>query len=109
MRDTPELISPTAVESTVEPRAEGDAAMFCSKCGTRNTDDANYCRKCGRRVDIVRSPIDEEEFALLQRPEDRVSDLLAVAFKRRERGDLDGASRACASALQIMPDSTTAH
>src|SRR5947207_14358000 len=109
MRDRPDLISPAAADSTDEPRAEDDATMFCSKCGTRNDDDANFCPKCGRHVERVRNTIDEEEFALLQRPEDRVSDLLAVAFKRRERGDLDGAIRACASALQIMPDSTSAH
>jgi uncharacterized membrane protein YdbT with pleckstrin-like domain len=25
--------------------------MFCSKCGTTNSDDANFCQKCGLRFD----------------------------------------------------------
>lgn len=84
--------------------------MFCTQCGTKNPDDARFCRQCGQKVDAVQPvPLDESAFAILQRPEDRVDDLLVNAFRRSEHGDLDGAVHACLEALTIRPDSTSAH
>ena len=109
MQDPKLFHSPAAAQSAAEPPKEHDPTMFCTQCGTRNPEDANYCQKCGRPIGRPVRPLDDSEFSLLQQPEDRVGDLLAVAFKRREQGDLDGAIRACAGALQVLPESTSAH
>ena len=98
-----------AVDSVAEPPEEDVTVMFCTQCGTRNPDDANFCQKCGRTTGRAARPLDDSEFSMLQQPEDRVGDLLAIAFRRREQGDIDGAIRACAGALQVLPESTSAH
>src|SRR5687767_8838504 len=109
MLDPERLISQAAADLADEPRMEDDATMYCTQCGTRNPDDANFCQKCGRQIGRAIRPLDDADFSVLQQPEDRVGDLLATAFKRREQGDLEGAIRACATALQVRPESTSAH
>lgn len=83
--------------------------MFCTQCGTRNPDDARFCKECGKNVDTAPPKLDESEFAMLQKPEDRLDDLLVQAFRRSELGDLEGAVQSCEEALSIRSDSTSAH
>ena len=109
MQDPEKLISQAAEARADEPRKEDDATMYCTQCGTRNPDDANFCQKCGKQIGRAIRPLDDSDFTVLDQPEDRVGDLLATAFKRREQGDLEGAIRACATALQVRPESTSAH
>ncbi len=109
MEDPDNLISQAAANLADEPRKEDDETMYCTQCGTRNPDDANFCQKCGRQIGRAIRPLDDAEYSVLQQPEDRVGDLLATAFKRREQGDMEGAIRACATALQVRPESTSAH
>ena len=82
--------------------------MFCTQCGTRNQDDARFCKDCGVKVEVA-PKLEEADFAMLQKPEDRVDDLLVQAFRRSELGDLDGAVESCREALAVRPDSTSAH
>jgi tetratricopeptide (TPR) repeat protein len=89
---------------------KGDSTMFCTHCGTRNGTDANFCKQCGHKLDRLHTPtISEEEFADLGQPDHRVSDLLALAFRKEADGDIDGAVGACSDALGVSPDSTSAH
>jgi len=84
--------------------------MFCTACGTRNTSDAHFCKQCGHKIDRMAPPkISEEEFALPATPEERVSELIVLAFQKHEAGDLEGAIAACSEALELRPDSTSAH
>jgi len=89
---------------------EGDPAMFCTDCGTRNPADANFCKQCGRKMERSGTPrLTEEEFALPVPAEDRVGELMVRAFKLKEEGDLEGAVAACRSALELRPESASAH
>jgi tetratricopeptide (TPR) repeat protein len=87
-----------------------EAALYCTRCGTKNTIDANFCKRCGRKTEKpAHPPISDEDFALPELPEDKVSELLVLAFKQSESHDLEGAIKACGEALEIRPDSTSAH
>src|SRR5262249_31640019 len=87
-----------------------EAGMFCTRCGTRNTIDANYCKQCGRKMEKPSPPpISDDEYALPGKPEEKVSELLVLAFHRSEAHDLEGAIKVCSEALEVLPDSTSAH
>ncbi len=87
-----------------------EAVMYCTRCGTKNTIDANFCKRCGRKTEKpAHPPISDEDFAIPELPDDKVSELLVLAFKRSESHDLEGAIKACGEALEIRPDSTSAH
>jgi tetratricopeptide (TPR) repeat protein len=84
--------------------------MFCTACGTKNVLDANFCKQCGHKLDRTSRPkISEEEFALPESPDEKVKDLLLLAFKKSETEDLEAALQACGEALALRPDSTDAH
>ena len=82
--------------------------MYCNDCGAGNTGDANYCKQCGRKLDKSNAPkASEDDFAVS--PDDRVEDLLVIALKKNEQGEIDTAMATCHEALAIKPDSTDIH
>ncbi len=92
-----------------ETRKEGESAMFCTSCGTRNTADARFCKRCGHALDRSDAPtITEEEFTRPDVEEERFKSLLLLAFQKNEANDLDAAIAACEEALTLRPNSTDA-
>jgi tetratricopeptide (TPR) repeat protein/ribosomal protein L40E len=93
-----------------ETLKEGESAMFCTSCGTRNTADARFCKRCGHALDRTDAPtITEEEFTRPDVEEERFRSLLLLAFQKNEANDLDAAIAACEEALTLQPNSTDAH
>src|SRR5437867_10890419 len=89
---------------------EGNNRMYCVGCGMRNGPDANFCKQCGGKMERTSPPqFNEEDFAGMQKPEDRMSDLLVRAFHKEESGELDEAISICSQALKLEPESTSAH
>jgi tetratricopeptide (TPR) repeat protein len=84
--------------------------MFCNECGANNTSDANFCKQCGRRFEKTAQPkVEDEQYSLPEHPDERVRDLLLLAFSKKEIGELDESIKACTEALAINPSSTDAH
>ncbi len=98
-----------AATLSVSPSGESDQTMYCTDCGTKNSEDANFCKQCGHKL-VKTGPlkISEEEFALPPSKDDQFRDLLLVAFRKYEEDDLDGAVTACGVALELKPESTDA-
>lgn len=89
---------------------KGELIMFCTHCGTKNGLDANFCKQCGDKLERHSAlKLSEAEFADLKLPDDRVSDLLVMAFRKEAEDDVDGAVAICSEALKIRPESTSAH
>ncbi len=84
--------------------------MFCTACGTGNTEVSNYCKQCGHKLDhAVSTRISEEEFDRALPAEEQVSALLERAYRLRKSGELTSAVRLCEEALRLNPDSTSVH
>lgn len=84
--------------------------MFCTACGAKNPGDANFCNRCGHRTLRNSAPkITEEEFVQAADTEERVREMLMLAYQRYETGDLEAAIKTCQQALDERPDSTDAH
>ena len=84
---------------------------FCDDCGTRNTTDSKHCKECGAKIHVLFQPMtltenDQVEDKVQQ---ERLTQLLDMAFWHTEAGNTDAAIRACNAALAIQPHSTTAH
>jgi tetratricopeptide (TPR) repeat protein len=93
-----------------QTRKEGESAMFCTSCGTRNTADARFCKRCGHALERSEAPtITEEEFTRPDVEEERFKSLLLLAFQKNEANDLNAAIAACEEALTLRPNSTDAH
>jgi hypothetical protein len=37
----------------------GKNMVYCSKCGTKNEDDAEFCKKCGDSLTVIKKRSDE--------------------------------------------------
>jgi tetratricopeptide (TPR) repeat protein len=109
MQDLSDVTLQTATLS-LTPSGESDQPMYCTDCGTKNTNDANFCKQCGHKL-VKTGPlkISEEEFALPPSKDDRYRDLLLLAFKHYEAGDIQQAVLACEEAIGLKPESTDAH
>lgn len=84
--------------------------LFCTECGTKNMPDANFCKHCGQKMErITPLRISAEAFNYPLTTDERVSELLVLAFQNYDAGDLDAAVAACEQALQLHPESTSAH
>jgi hypothetical protein len=46
----------------------GDIAMFCSKCGSQNDDNAKFCKSCGAKIDIKENSEDAHESEAMPTP-----------------------------------------
>lgn len=108
-----DLHTDAALERTQALPEEGALPMsplFCTACGAKNVADANYCKQCGHRLEKT-GPlrITEEAFALAATRDEQVRELLVLAYRRYEDGDLAGAVETCGRALGAAPNSTDAH
>ncbi len=83
--------------------------MYCTECGANNTKDSKYCKQCGKKLAIDNEqPSADDQFDFLENPEQRIKDLLLLAFKQSEREELDKAIHTCSEALHYNPDSSDA-
>ncbi|MFZ3383607.1 MAG: zinc-ribbon domain-containing protein [Candidatus Methanoperedens sp.] len=46
--------------------------MYCSKCGTQNSVDANFCNKCGNKIDKIELSKIEKTIAINQPPKEKI-------------------------------------
>lgn len=84
--------------------------MYCSACGAKNVAENNFCRQCGHKLEKQASPVVTEEAFDRALPEDELlAALLERAYRRRKENDLASAISLCKEALDIRPESTTAH
>lgn len=83
--------------------------MYCTECGANNTKDSKFCKQCGRKLvtETEQTPA-EDQFDFMEDPEQRIKDLLLLAFKQSERGEIDKAIHTCSEALHYNPDSSDA-
>jgi tetratricopeptide (TPR) repeat protein len=84
--------------------------MFCTSCGTRNSDGGNYCKQCGHKLDKPTSTrISEAAYEKALPEDEQVTALLERAYKARKNGDRETAIALCQDALAVRPDSTACH
>ena len=84
--------------------------MFCSGCGTKNSDDHNFCRQCGHKLEkILPTKISEEAFDRALPEEEQKAVLLEHAYDRKVAGDLPGAILLAEEALAMNPESSEAN
>lgn len=85
--------------------------LDCAKCGTGNPVDNKFCKECGERLERVESPAPEVESEPepLEKIDVAVGQLLYRTFQLYETGKLEEAVASCKNALQLNPDSTSAH
>lgn len=87
--------------------------MYCNDCGTGNTPDSKFCKECGGKFDTgyremmlsVQDTHDVEDEA----SQERITNLLEMAFWHNENGNVEAAILACEAVLAINKNSTTAH
>lgn len=87
--------------------------MYCNDCGTGNTPDSKFCKECGGKFNTgyremmlsVQDTHDVEDEA----SQERISNLLEMAFWHNENGNVEAAILACEAVLAINKNSTTAH
>lgn len=83
--------------------------MFCTECGSKNSQESNFCKQCGQRLDKPTPPISEEQFNSTLPSNEQVGAFMERAYSLRVAGDLVGASALCEQALKLSPDSASAH
>ncbi len=84
--------------------------MFCTSCGTRNSDDGNFCKQCGIRLDKPAGTRVSEKAYERALPEDQqITALLERAYRARKEGKREEAIAICYEALAVRPDSTACH
>ena len=83
--------------------------MFCTACGTKNSQESNFCKQCGQRIEKPTTRFSEEEFNRSLPDNDQVGALMERAYALRLAGDFAGASALCEQALKLHPDSASAH
>jgi tetratricopeptide (TPR) repeat protein len=83
--------------------------MFCTSCGTKNSVESNFCKQCGTKLEKAAPRISEEEFNRTLPEDEQISLLMERAYARRMAGDLAGATALCEQALQLHPESASAH
>lgn len=84
--------------------------MYCTACGARNPSDSNFCRQCGHRLDTSAGPrISEEAFDSALPEDEQLAALVERAYMLRREGNLTDAVEKCRRAIEIRPDSTSAH
>lgn len=84
--------------------------MFCTTCGTKNSEDGNFCKQCGLRLDRPVSPrFSEQDFERAMPEDDQLTALLERAYRARKDGDRLGAIAICLEALKLRPLSTSCH
>ena len=52
------------------PKPRGGFRMYCTYCGSQNTDDANFCFNCGK--ELSRSPTEEVVESVTDEPQSKV-------------------------------------
>ena len=84
--------------------------MFCSSCGTKNSDEHNFCRQCGYKIEkIAHAKISEEAFDRALPDEEQKAVLMEHAYDRKLAGDLPGAIALAEEALVLNPNSAEAN
>lgn len=84
--------------------------MFCTSCGTKNSEDGNFCKQCGVKLEKQASTrISEEQFERAMPEDEQVTSLLERAYRARKSGDRLGAIALCLEALALRPKSTSCH
>ena len=84
--------------------------MFCTSCGTRNSDDGNFCRQCGHKLDKpAGARITEAAYEKALPEDEQVASLLERAYTARKTGGREAAIALCMEALAVRPDSTACH
>jgi tetratricopeptide (TPR) repeat protein len=84
--------------------------MFCTSCGTKNAADSKFCKQCGHELEkTTGSRVREEDFDRALPEDEQINALLERAYRARKAGDTAHAIVLCQEALQLRPDSTTAH
>ena len=84
--------------------------MFCTSCGTKNSEDGNFCKQCGLRLDKpAHNKISEQDFERAMPEDEQVTSLLERAYIARKSGDRLGAIALCHEALDLRPTSTSCH
>ena len=81
--------------------------MFCTECGTKNTEPSKFCRQCGHALESSR--VREEAYIKALPAEEQVGGLLERAYRLIAAEDLSGAVAVCEEALRLLPESTSAH
>lgn len=90
--------------------------MFCTQCGTENSDKSRFCRQCGHRLQAQHLQSAVEGTAVAETGEqlaaeaadlDDVGRLLDSAFELYDSGNVDQALEICLAALRVYPDSVT--
>lgn len=84
--------------------------MYCTQCGTDNTEDSKYCRECGDRL---ADQSQEIEFRVDQPSapvnETLLAEILHDTLKHYERYELDAALAKCREAMSINPNGASGH
>ncbi len=90
--------------------------MYCTQCGTENSDQSRFCRQCGHRlhaqqahsaVEVTDGPGTGQRVAGENADLDDVGRLLDSAFELYDGGNVDQAMEICLAALRVYPDSVT--
>ncbi len=90
--------------------------MYCTQCGTENSDQIRFCRQCGHRlqaqqahsaVAVTDGPGAGQRVAGGNADMDDVGRLLDSAFELYDGGNVDQAMEICLAALRVYPDSVT--
>jgi len=86
--------------------------MYCTKCGTLNSDTSKFCSECGTKL-VSPKPVQPQlEPEQVEQPvvDDRkVGDLLFRAFRQYDTGEIEEALKSCEEALKLSPSSTSVH
>ena len=87
--------------------------VICNACGVKNLIDHKYCKECGKKITVDYRTMTLSAFDLKSvsdpQSKERLTRLLDMAFWHNQSGNVDAAITACKAALDVNPESTTAH